>query len=139
MASATYIARRGLIAGHTAGIQYTFDFETQRITRPNGDDLKVRSESLSGAVETLYFGERRIWSVQTTPVAASAAESLELQEFLRSTADGQSFDLDPYGTEASPVASMTVLREDDGYTEELFMAVDGTGDYVSFSFQVREV
>lgn len=116
-----------------------FDFETQSISRPNGDDLKVRTESISGSVETLFFGERRIWTVNTIPVSASSDVALELYEFLRSTADGQNFDFDPYGTEDVPSLLMTVVREDDGYTESLFMAVDGTGDYVSFSFQVREV
>jgi hypothetical protein len=139
VANATYVARRGLITGHTADTEYMFDFETQSINRPNGDDLKVRSESMNGTVETLFFGERRIWTVRTIPVSASSDTALELYEFLRSTADGQNFVLDVYGTEADPVNPITVVREDDGYTEEMFMAVDGTGDYVSFTFQVREV
>jgi hypothetical protein len=139
MASVAYEARRGIVAGHTLGEDYPLDFDLETISRPSGNDLKERSESLSGTVETLFFGERRIWQFTIAPFAINSDLAGLIFEFIRSTADGQHFSIDPYGTIDVPVAPMTVTREDDGYTEETFMAVDGVGDFVRVSFQVREV
>jgi hypothetical protein len=139
MASVAYEARRGIISGHTFGADYTLDIDLEAIARPSGDDLKNRSESLSGTVETLFFGERRIWQLTIAPFAINSAMAGQIFEFVRSTADGQQFSIDPYGTADTPVQPLNVIREDDGYTEEPFMAVDGVGDYVKVTFQVREV
>lgn len=135
MASATYLARRGLVSYHMSGGSYSIDFGTTAIARPNGSDLKHKTESLSGAVETLFFGERRIWAITTVPMQISSAQAQLMYEFLRSTADGQEFVFDPYGNGGL----LTVIREDDGYTESPFSEIDGVNDYVRFGFQVREV
>lgn len=139
MASADYVAEFGLISGHTAGTPYTIDFDTSDVRAPNGDDLKIKQESISGVVETNYYGERLIWTLVTIPMSRSSDEGLQMREFLRSTADGQEFTLDPYGVEAVPYAPMTVTREDTGFTEEKFLEKDGPTDYVSYTFTVREV
>jgi hypothetical protein len=139
MASVAYEARRGIISGHTFGADYTLDLDFEAIARPNGDDLKNGSESLSGTVETLFFGERRVWQFTIAPFAVNAGIAGQIFEFVRSTADGQQFSIDPYGTVDTPVQPLNVIREDDGYTEEPFVAVDGVGDYVKVTFQVREV
>jgi hypothetical protein len=139
MASASYTARRGLVSGHVAESTYSIDMDLESVSRPSGDDIKVRSESMSGAVETLFFGERRVWTLVVAPVSASSDQALLLLEFLRSTADGQEFFLDPYGTEAEPGLVLSVIREDDGYTEDVFVALDGVGSFVRFTFRVREV
>lgn len=139
MASVSYEARRGLVAGHSFGADYSFDLDLESIGRPNGDDLKTRSKSLSGTVETLFFGEQRVWRITIAPFAINSDIAGHIFEFVRSTADGHQFSIDPYGTTDDPVLPINVIREDDGYTEESFMAVDGVGDYVRVIFQVREV
>lgn len=139
LAYAIYTAQFGLIGGHTAGQNYSFDFETSDIRTPSGDVLKTTQESISGVVETNYYGERLIWTVVTIPLSRSSSEALLMREFLRSTSDGQEFALDPYGIEADPVAAMTVIREDSGFTEEKFIETDGPADYVLYTFSVREV
>lgn len=139
MASVAYEARRGIIAGHTFGADYTLDLDLESVARPSGDDIKKRTESLSGTVETLFFGERRVWQMTIAPFAINSDIAGQIFEFVRSTADGQQFSIDPYGTTDDPVLPLDVIREDDGYTEEPFMSVDGVGDYVKVTFQVREV
>lgn len=139
MASVTYEARRGLVTYHASGSNYTLDFDITSLKRPNGSDLKVKTKSISGNVETLFFGEQRIWQATIAPVQANSAVAGLLYEFLRSTADGQQFTFDPYGRADNAVQSMAVIREDDGYTEETFQEIDGVGDYVKLTFSVREI
>lgn len=138
MTSATYIARRELVSYHVAESEYTLDFEVSTLGRPSGGDLKTKTESLDGTVETLYFGRRRIWSLTTAPVQLSSALYALLVEFLESTADGQEFELDPHGASGNPAQPMTVIREDDGFSEAAFSPIDGVNDYVQLSFSVRQ-
>jgi hypothetical protein len=138
MAFAIYTARRGVVSYHTIEEPYHINFQTSVVTRPDGGDIKVVQESLTGRKETQFYGEKRIWSLTTIPIQlGSAAEGLIL-EFLRSTADGQTFQLDPYGFDGAAVHQMSVTREDSAYAESLFKEIDGVTDYVQYAFQVRE-
>lgn len=135
MATVTYEARRNLVSYHVSGSDYSLDLDTSALAPPSGSDIKTRTESLNGSVETLYFGRKRIWSATTIPVQASSGLCALIYEFLGSTADGQEFAFDPYGTGEL----LTVIREDDGYTSSIFSQINGVDDYLQFTFQVREV
>ena len=139
MAYASYVARRALAPGHASGSPYGLPMSLTDVQAPSAGTLRTVTKTLSGAVETLFFGEERIWSLTLAPVRRRDAALL--YEFLRSTADGQVFAFDPYGTEGQNVQRMNVVREDAGYTETPF-ARDGRGgltDWVTLAFQVREV
>jgi hypothetical protein len=140
MGFATYSAKRGLAPGHAENTSYTIPLTlTQDGFEFIGKDLKETQKSLSGVVEVLYFGSEKIWSVTLEPV--SDEESLLLREFIGSTADGQAFTFDPYGSEASPSSRvMTAKRNDDGAKETVFLRTGDPGgtDSFQFSFEVRE-
>jgi len=135
MPSVTYVARRELASGHFEGTEYSLAFDISTLQRPTGGDLKVKTKSIDGTMETLYFGKEKIWSVTTVPERISSEQAELLYEFLESTADGQTFTFDPYddGT------GFPVARDDDGFDETPFSPVDGVNDYAQFSFQVKEV
>lgn len=139
MGYATYVAKRELAPGHTEDETYTIPLSlTQEGFEATGKDLKETPKSLSGAIETLYFGSEKIWSVTLEPV--SDEESALLREFIESTADGQAFEFDPYGSEDSPSSRlMTVKRNDDGARESVFLRTGDPGgaDLIQFSFEVR--
>lgn len=136
MAYATYIATDSLAPFHVLNAQYTLSFKVQRADR-NNRILKHEQRSLSGVKETLFFGNTYTWSVTLEPVAAELIPWYD--EFFASTADGQSFVLDPYAlTEESPVLPLSVDREDSGHT---MRRVTITGDPMNsdmfeFSFEV---
>jgi hypothetical protein len=134
-----YEASDGLVSYHVDGADYSLDFEISDLRPPNGDVLRTKQESLSGKVETNKFGRRRIWSLTTIPYQRASEQAKLLREFLNSTDDGQAFTLDPYGVVDGDVQPLSVIREDDGYTEDKFQEIDGVNDYVRYSFQVREV
>lgn len=139
MACVTYEARRGLAPGHVVGETYSLPLSIASLTRPDGGDLKEVAQSISGDVEVQYFGSIRVWSVTLAPVRVSEAGNF--YEFLRSTADGQTFTFDPYGSDGHPVSLMNVVRSDSGYTDAEFQreGKGGNSDLVSLGFQVREV
>lgn len=139
MARVTYTARRALAPGHVAEETYTVPISIADLKRPDGGDLKEVQQALSGKAEIQWYGEVRTWSVTLAPVRVTDAAILF--EFLRSTADGQTFVFDPYGSEGHPVSQMNVMRADTGYTDAPFQNVGAGGytDWVSLGFQVREV
>jgi hypothetical protein len=139
MGWATYVAKRELAPGHVADDSYTIPLTlTQEGFESIGKDLKETPKSISGAVEVLYFGREKIWAITLEPV--SDEESLLLREFIESTADGQTFSFDPYGTEAAPRRVLSVKRNDEGAKETNFLRTGDPGgsDAVQFSFEIRE-
>lgn len=140
MGFATYTAKRELAPGHVENTSYTIPLSlTQDGFESSSKDLKETQKSLSGAIETLYFGSEKIWAVTLEPV--SDEESLLIREFIESTADGQSFTFDPYGSEDRESSRlMTVKRNDDGAKESVFLRTGDPGgaDSIQFSFEVRE-
>lgn len=99
-----------------------------------GGDLKKSQESLSGNLETQFYGQKRVYRVVLEPVLDSESEAL--REFIDSTADGQLFTLDPYGFPDQPVRPLTVVREDQGASENIRLR-DGGDAWVQFEFEVR--
>jgi hypothetical protein len=136
---ATYTARIALAPGHAAEQVFTLPLKIADLARPSGRVLRQTQQSISGKVETQYFGEVRIWSVTLAPV--QVRDAAIIYEFLRSTEDGQSFTFDPYGSPNAPVQALSVVRDDDGYTDNSFVR-EGRGgitDWVTLGFQVREI
>lgn len=138
MAYVIYEATRALAPGHVAGQTYELMLKVSDVQRPSGSDLKTVAESLSGNTETLYFGEVRKWGVTLAPVQIKNAAIY--YEFLRSTADGQVFTFDAYGSPDFNVETLQVVRDDEGYTESSFQR-EGRGgltDWITLGFRVRE-
>lgn len=138
MAEVVYVARRRLAPNHFAGTTYEMPISISDLRRPSEGDLKRTPKSLSGVVETLYFGRERIWHVTLEPV--QIIEAALLYEFLESTADGQVFTFDPYGSADSTSQPLNVVREDAGYLEDVVtrQGLGGFTDYVRLTFSVRE-
>jgi hypothetical protein len=133
----TYKATESIAPGHTLNVTYTLSFSIVKAD-PRYETLKREQRSLSGKKEALYYGNITRWSVTMEPVPAEMIPYYE--EFLRSTADGQAFTFDPYGTELNPKRPITVDREDSGHTQR---RVTMTGDPVysdmtEFSFEASE-
>lgn len=138
MAYITYTARRTLVAGHVENDIYALVIELTPDTQRSIQDLKNTQISLDGSVETQFFGQVENWSVQIAPATLEEAEFI--REFLDSTADGHVFTFDPYSMEETTSGwSVSVVRDDEGYTENRFMAIGngGADDYIQFSFKVR--
>jgi hypothetical protein len=139
MGWATYVARRDLAPGHSAATTYTLPLVLTEFQKRAGGDLKTVSKAIAGNSEVVYHGRERIWRVMLEPMAEE--DTALVREFLGSTADGQEFQFDPYGTPDNPRKEMTVKREDDGADESSFLRngdPDGT-DSVEFSFEVKQV
>lgn len=114
MAAVTYTAKRSLASGHTEGTEYSLDISLSALER-RVDTVKDTATSLSGRDETLLHRLDVRWSCTTTYI--DSADMPELREFLASTAGGESFTFDPYGTVASPDDPVTVTRQGNGYRE----------------------
>lgn len=138
MAHVIYIARRSLAPFHFAGTQYTLPLILVD-SNPAPRTLKNSVETMAGAVETQYFGKTRNWDVELAAILETRAAPII--EFLESTADGQTFQFDPYGSESAPRRRMNVIRSDEGHSERrvLKRGTGGDNDYWSYGFQVREV
>jgi hypothetical protein len=113
MPYATYKATEAIASGHTLNNTYTLSFQVQQAA-PRNEILKREQRSLSGQKETLFYGNLVRWSIMLAPFPAELLPYYE--EFLKSTADGQVFVIDPYGSELSPVKLLTVDRDDTGHT-----------------------
>ncbi len=138
MAWASYTAKRELAPSHVADAVYEIPLNlTQDGFESISKDLREMQKSLSGKVEILYYGSEKIWSVTLEPV--SDEDSLLIREFIESTADGQEFQFDPYGSIDAPRKVMAVKRNDEGAKETVFLRTGDPGgtDAVQFSFEIR--
>lgn len=131
----TYTATESIAPGHTLNNQYTLSFLISSLD-PRFEILKREQRSMSGAKETLFFGNLERYAVTMEPVAAELLPYY--REFVKSTADGQAFVFDPFGVEMAQILPLTVDREDTGHTER---RITNTGDpvysdMIEFSFEV---
>jgi hypothetical protein len=96
--------------------------------------IKDVQRAKGGARETLYHRTDETHAITFQPVNGQLRN--QLREFLASTESGETFQIYLYGTESTPIQ---VVREDDGHTDSMFMAV-GTSekDYVQASITVME-
>lgn len=132
-----YTATESVVSGHVLNVQYSLFFSIQSADRSK-EILKRTQRALAGNKETLYFGKVATWSVLIEPVPAVQGPLIE--EFLDSTADGQVFTFDPYGTEVAPKRAMQCDREDMGYTPRR-VTITGDPQYsdaMEYSFSVNE-
>jgi len=132
----SYEATDELAPGHEAGTTYTIPLTLDADGyRESWKELQEKQVSLSGVVEIQHFGRTQIYSVQLEPIAEQ--DSALIREFLASTANGQAFQFDARGTIDTPVAEMTVTREDDGPTIEPFGRGINGERMTRYGFEVR--
>jgi hypothetical protein len=134
----TYTATESIAPGHVANVLYTLTFAMQRADL-QPEILKSEQRSMSGVKETLHFGSVRRWSIMVEPIPAELLPYFD--EFLDSTADGQTFILDPYGDELAPLQPASVERDDKGHTISRMIVTDDPmhSDMFEISFDVSEV
>lgn len=131
MAAVTYTATRSLIAGHTAGVEYDLDIplaSLQRSTR----EIKETTEALSGTEETLLHRIEVQWACGSSGI--DEADMPALREFLDSTAGGEAFTFDAYGSVATADDPRTCIRQGNGTREN---RIGMTRKY-RVSFSVKE-
>lgn len=138
MPFATYMATESIAPGHVANTEYTIRFGVQSADLLP-EILKREQRSMSGRKETLHFGRVRRWKIVLEPVPAELLPYFD--EFLDSTADGQAFQIDPYGSEVNHGLLLNVDREDAGHAVR---RVTTTGDpaysdMFEISFEVSEL
>lgn len=135
MAYVEYVATESVMTGHASSVTYGFEFSTQRADR-TVEVLKEAPRSLSGVVEVLHFGRVVRWDVLMFPIPTIEADLY--REFLDSTADGQTFVFDPYGSRDAPQLSMSVYRMDGGYSERRCTITGDPrySDHLEFGFAV---
>lgn len=129
-----YTARRSLIAGHAAGVQYAVAFGTTATLRSREVQKSVQ-RSLSGKVETLYFSAKRKWRISFAPVRGNDLKAL--QELIDSTESGEPFSATLDG---DALAAVFVKRSDNGYALTEFQAVGGaplTNDWFVADIEVE--
>jgi len=121
MSVITYTAhsRADLISGHTAGNQYQFEIPFMAFDR-SFNSPKAQYQSLSGAVETVLQRLDQTYSAVIGPYDITDQD--QVQEFIQSVANGETFSIDIYGTIASPVADIDVKLRGSSNTEQRYGA-----------------
>jgi len=108
MAVITYTAKdRGdLMAGHSAGTEYTLEIPLTKWDRDFKDEART-TRSLSGTPHTVFHRTDRIYRFATVSTDNTNLIN-SLREFASSVAAGETFTLDPYGSIASPDEALLV-------------------------------
>lgn len=131
-----YTAKRSLMAGHVVDTAYEFDLKISRRPRSNDFD-KTEHRSVSGRTETYFRRQDKFYDFTTIGYEDDSAEAAQLIEFLDSVFDGTQFEVDVYGSIATPGTYVFYVAEGKNYQERI---VGGEGsNYVSYSFKAREV
>lgn len=120
MQSITYNARRSVISGHTAGLDYTLNLPlTDKDRSPKAE--RTQQKSLGGDVYTTFNNLKVSWECKTRPLTLTELKSF--REFLDSAADGQLMQFDPEGwAGASPSHARAVILESNNYREKRIQA-----------------
>jgi hypothetical protein len=140
MTAAVYVAKRSLIAGHTAAVEYSIDLRVVegglRIGRKVGSTTQ---RSISDKTETLYFYGKATY--QVTAIVFGSTERLALEEFLHSTEGQEGFTFSPYGTVATLGATLSARRSDGAYELERldFTGATPAEDAMRVSFAIEAV
>jgi hypothetical protein len=139
MGAVTYTAKRSLIAGHTAGAQYSVDLRIVESGLTVGRKVGTEQQrTLSDRTETLYFFGKTKWNLSA--LVLNASERAALAEFLHSCEAGESFTFSPYGTVAAMGTTFTVRRVAFEYSFERLEATGATpvDDAMRVSFDIEE-
>lgn len=131
MGNVTYVAQRNVSNGHVKGVQYSLDFTASRLQRSSIVNNRTLT-SLDNSTETLRYYTKVTWNITVNELEET--DMPVWREFLDSVDGGESFDFDPYGTDASPDDVRACELESRNYSEIRI----GTTDYYNLSFRVRE-
>lgn len=97
-----YTRSRSMLGGSDGKLHPEF----QKFTAAHKDS-STEQDSMDGSnVETTYFGRVKYYNVQTPPIPI--ADWLKWEEFWHSTAGGETFTIDNFGTEAVPNNALSV-------------------------------
>lgn len=113
MAYVTYTAKRSLIAGHSADVAYSIEFDASVIDRSN-KVIRNSVMSLGGNTESLRVRKDVIYDVE--PNYITEANIAQWREFMDSVDNFETFVFDPTGTVASPSNPISVEVES-GFTQ----------------------
>lgn len=136
MAYVIYTARRSLAPGHVVDVVYTLPLILTRADRRSDADVR-RQRSLSGRTETLFYGNAVTWDVGIAPVGSALVPLY--REFLDSTVDGQTFQLNPFSN--LDADEINVIRDDDSYSDTRFVqsTAGHARDLFTFQFRASEI
>lgn len=130
----TYIARRSLMSGHTAGTQYTADLNVVKfdrgVTAKSYPNISLDRKN----TQTIFHGLDETAEITTIPLRHESAGIGQMREFLDSVMEGQYFTIDILGSTASPTAEISAILDTQEYRE-----VTVGGLYAQFSFRLRRV
>jgi len=113
MATITYTAARRLASGHTAGTNYTLEFDLSAYD-PQIGVTRNENTSLGGLRETILLRQTDTYSMTAT--AIPEADKPLWEEFFASVSAGELFQFDPWGTIASPDNPVNVIMESKQFT-----------------------
>jgi len=126
----TYIAKRGVISGHTASMSYNLETSAMDVTPSHSADMSSNI-TLDGTTESLLNRIDKSYSVSTGWIASSSVDAW--WEFIDSVAAAETFTFDAVGTIAVPVNPIIVVLEGKARCSHT-----AGGIWYRFSFTVRE-
>jgi len=101
-----YIAKRAIIPGHTATVEYAIEIGIQPPLASRRAPNKARNQAIGGDPETIYLRVDRSWDLLTVPF--DRADLPQWEEFFASVEGGELFTFDAWGTVAVPDNPVTV-------------------------------
>ncbi len=117
---------------HTANRTYALSFDTQAVNR-SVNFVCNRNLSIGGAVETILQRQEVMYDITTQFFAEG--DMNPYREFLHSTAGGESFLFDVYGSASSAANLRTGILESSNYAEQR----RGSTFYYSLQLQFRDM
>ena len=129
MSYVTYTALRRLKSGHSASTAYSIEFDSEALT-PGINGVSEINKSLGGSKESIFKRFEETWNVTSTFQNESTFN--DWMEFFASTAGGEAFTFDAYGTVASPDNAQTATRTGDPSFSRV-----GVQQYYKISFNLE--
>lgn len=139
MTAVVYVAKRSIIAGHSASQEYGLNLRPTEGGLAPGRKVGAQTQrSISDRTETLYYFGKNTWSVSV--LVMNSTERAALEEFLHSTEALESFTFSPYGTSASLGTTYAVRRTDGNYQLERmeFSGATPIDDAMRVTFSIEE-
>lgn len=130
MAVIIYTAKRGLVAGHTAGQSYELEVGIEGVS-PSFNREQSTLTTLNGKDFTTFYRIEERDSFRTVAID-DAALLAQLREFVMSVAAGEPFTMDLMGEPGSPVDPITYKMRGNPSKP----LVNSSGFY-SYSWQVK--
>lgn len=110
MSGITYIAKRGLIDGHSVDVSYDMDVDME-VINPNDRSLSDKAHvALDGSTEGIFYAVQTEYDLVTVALGDDAnGDFAQMREFIQSVFGSAEFTFDPHGTIASPDNPLTVV------------------------------